>query len=252
MKIKSLVKFVMSVAQEHSPEILAGLGIAGWATTSIVAVRKTPACIDELREKKPETLGEEIKIMFPHYIIPIITGTLSTVCMISSVGVSNRRNAALAAALTLSEDNFLEYKNKVKEIMGEKKEEKIEQAIAEDHAQEALRTIDNDKYMIRTGRADTLTLDLITGQVFLSDIDWIKSRFIDMNDFLQQNETMDVSDYAYILQLEDPQLIGHALGWHYDRNNRIELSDTYTGRDGIPMLVIGHRNPPRYDFMGLR
>lgn len=252
MKIKNGLKLAGLFMQEHAPEILTGVGIAGMITTVVMAVRATPKAVDELREKQPETLGEEIKIMAPHYIWTLVVGTASTFCLIESLSTSKRRNAGFAALVSMYENEILEYKDAAKEIVGEKKAQQIDDKVADNHAQEVLRTIDNDKYMIRTGRADTLTLDLITGQVFLSDIDWIKSRFIDMNDFLQQNETMDVSDYAYILQLEDPQLIGHALGWHYDRNNRIELSDTYTGRDGIPMLVIGHRNPPRYDFMGLR
>ena len=258
LNIKSGLKVAGLYFKDHAPEYLTGIGIAGFITTTVLAVRATPKAVDELRKKKPKTVVEEIKIAGKYYVVAIVTGTLSTICLVSSCSVSKRRNAALAAALALSEDNLIEYKDKVKEMFGENKEEKVEEAIAEDHAQKVFKTI-NPNYIIRTGRADTFTLDLITGQVMLSDIDWIKSRFIDMNSYLQNHETMNVSEYAEILHLEDPQLIGQTLGWvykhrptsngwEYDDDARIQLYDTYTGRDGIPMLVIGHRLPPSYGY----
>lgn len=244
MKLKAFMKVMGMYCKDHAPEILTGVGVAGMIGTVVLFVRATPAAVDELREKNPDTVWEEIKILGKHYIWGIVAGTLTIVCIVGSCSVSKRKNAALAAALTLTEQDLIDHKEKVKELFGEKKEEKVEEAIAEDKVQK----MELSDHMIRTGTGQTLCLDLITGQTFWSDVNWIKSRFIDLNDYLQDNEEMDISDYADIMHLDDPQLIGHSLGWRYDPHNRIELSATSTLKDGIPVFVIGHRNPPRWDY----
>ena len=108
---------------KHRPEIRTGVGIAGMITTTVLAVRATPKgmqLIDgkEQEEQRELTKLETVKAAWKPYMPAVVTGTLSTACLIGASSVSLKRNAALAAAYTLSDTAFREYKEKVVETIG--------------------------------------------------------------------------------------------------------------------------------------
>ena len=59
------------------------------------------------------TKTETVKACWKVYIPAMVTGTASIVCLIGASSVNAKRNAALAAAYTLSDTAFREYKEKV-------------------------------------------------------------------------------------------------------------------------------------------
>ena len=257
-RLKKGMKALNVLWEQHSPEILTGFGVAGWFGTTIWAVKVTPEFMEDIQEQQPQTFWEKVKIGAKHYVWPVVTGATSTFCLFKSLSTSKRKNAGLAALVTAYENELLESKDVVKEIVGEKKAQEIEDKLAENKV--AQNSCVMDDQIPRLGKGNTLCLDLITGQLCYADIDYIKSKFIDLNDFLQDHETMNMLDYAYILGLNEPQLIGHQMGWRYryrptangwvyDQNARIELSSTSClNQNGIPVFCIGHRLPPVYGF----
>ena len=98
----------------RSPEILTGIGIAGMVTTTVLAVKATPKALvligqaeNEMeRDLKPI---EAVKVAWKPYIPAIVTGTMSTMCLIGASSVNRRRNAALATAYKLSETEYGNY-----------------------------------------------------------------------------------------------------------------------------------------------
>lgn len=124
--------------KKHSPEILTGIGIAGMITTTVMAVRATPKALALLEKKKEEehvkklSPVEIVKATWTCYIPAAITGTVSIACLIGASSVSARRNAALATAYTLSTDAFKDYRSKVVETIGEKKEQSVRDAVAKE------------------------------------------------------------------------------------------------------------------------
>ena len=50
--LSKVVKNVKAAASKHSPEILTGIGIAGMATTIVMAVKATPKALILIEEKK--------------------------------------------------------------------------------------------------------------------------------------------------------------------------------------------------------
>ena len=175
---------------KHSPEILTGIGIAGMITTTILAVRATPRALilmEEEKRRQNKELYEEaerkgldshpgverlkpielVRTTWICYIPAAMTGTLSIACLIGASSVNIRRNAALAAAYSLSESALKEYQEKVIETIGEKKEQEIRDAIAKDKLQ---RDPIANKEVIITGRGETLCYDTITSRYFKCDI----------------------------------------------------------------------------------
>ena len=105
--VTNFIKKTKRAVSKHSPEILTAIGIAGMASTVVLAVRATPKAlkqIDEAKEEKGEELTpvETVKVAWKPYIPAITTGVASTICLIGANSVHAKRNAALATACQLS------------------------------------------------------------------------------------------------------------------------------------------------------
>ena len=127
--VQHFIKSVRTSIVKHSPEILMGLGIAGWMTGTVLAVKATPKavrCIEDATYEKEGDLTplEIVKATWKCYIPAAVTCAAATGCLIGSCSVSTRRHAALATAYKLSETALDEYRAQVIETVGEKKEKK--------------------------------------------------------------------------------------------------------------------------------
>ena len=119
LNLSNISKGIRTAVTKHSPEILTGIGITGMITTTIMAVRATPKALILIEERGNSlTPIETVKAAWTCYIPAAITGCLSIVCLIGASSVNVRRNAALAAAYTLSESALKEYQEKVVEHIG--------------------------------------------------------------------------------------------------------------------------------------
>ena len=117
------------VLKKHSPEILTGIGIAGLFVTPVLAVKATPKALALIEEEKNKkwvdklTPMETVKATWKCYIPAASSAVTSAVCIVGANTVHARRIAALTTAYTMSESTFREYKQKVLETIGEKKED---------------------------------------------------------------------------------------------------------------------------------
>ena len=119
MNLKTFAKAVRRSAGKNASKILGGLAITGSITAVYFAVTATPKAMILLDEKKQE-LGVEkldvktiVKTAGPVYVPTALSMVLSAGCVIGAVHVDERRNAALAAACTLSESALKTYQDKV-------------------------------------------------------------------------------------------------------------------------------------------
>lgn len=135
MNWKALTKTARRTLSRNSSKILLGLGIAGAFTAVGFAITATPKAMILLDEKKKE-LGVEkldaktiVKTAAPVYIPTAISMAVSTGCIIGASSVNDRRNAALAAAYTMSETALRSYQDKVAATIGEDKAQEIKEAV---------------------------------------------------------------------------------------------------------------------------
>ena len=147
--LKGIFKRLEVLTVKHAPEILAGVGIGGFATSIVLAVKATPKAEALIEDKKHEiatveqasvkdinlSTMDKVKAAWKPFLPVAVTAAASTLCVIGSVSTSLRRSAALATALEISRTFADEYKHKVIETIGEKKELKIREAIAQDNVQ---------------------------------------------------------------------------------------------------------------------
>lgn len=135
MNWKTLTKTAKRTLSRNGSKILLGFGIAGAFTAVGFAISATPKAMILLEEKKQE-LGVEkldaktiVKTAAPVYIPTAISMAVSTGCIIGASSVNDRRNAALAAAYTMSETALRSYQDKVAATIGEDKAQEIKEAV---------------------------------------------------------------------------------------------------------------------------
>lgn len=252
MNLTSALKSARVALIKHSPEILIGIGVAGMITTTILAVSETPKALRCIEEKKVElevdelTVRETVEAAWKCYIPAAITGVLSTACIVGASSVNMKRNATLATAYTLSEAALREYKDKVVETIGEKKEEAIRDAIAKDKIDE--HPVSKSEIIV-TGKGETLCYDVLNDRYFRSDIDKLKRAANDVSHTMLLEGYVSLNDFYDEIGLKRVSK-GDDLGWNANRSRdlvEIDPSAQLT-EDGEPCIVLQFKVPPSYNY----
>lgn len=255
LNIAKITNDIQTILTKHSPEILTGIGIAGMVASTVLAVQATPKAIKlieterELTEANNEELTkiDKVKVCWKCYIPAAVTGVMSIACLIGASSVNAKRNAALTAAYTLSDSALREYRSKVIETIGEKKDKTVKDKISEDQIKSNPVT-KNEVYI--TDKGDSLCFEPISGRYFKSDIDKIKKAENNLNKRIISdafNSGVSLNDFYEEIGLPKTNM-GENIGWSLDTG----LIDIYLSAqvtdDGTPCLVINCTNPPKYDF----
>ena len=148
-KLSGTFKKINFKAYQARPEILLGVGLSSVVVATIVACIKTKdtePVIDNCKEKieeldfiknspmaeEPPTFKEYLRVygkaavdICKIYAIPAAVMTGGFLCIIGSHADMRHRNARLLADLTLTQTLFKEYRERVKNAIGEENEQKI-------------------------------------------------------------------------------------------------------------------------------
>ena len=255
LNIAKITNDIQTILTKHSPEILTGIGIAGMVATTVLAVKATPKALElikneqELAESYNEELTQmdKVKACWKCYIPAAVTGVMSITCLIGASSVNAKRNAALTAAYTLSDSALREYRSKVIETIGEKKDKTVKDKISEDQIKSNPVT-KNEVYI--TDKGDSLCFEPISGRYCKSEIDKIKKAENNLNKRIISdafNSGVSLNDFYEEIGLPKTNM-GENIGWSLDTG----LIDIYLSAqvtdDGTPCLVINCTNPPKYDF----
>lgn len=259
MNKQTLSKFARDVRlslSRHSPEILMGIGIAGVITTTVLAVKATPKALQLIEEKKDElevdSLApvEVVKTTWKCYIPAAITGVTSIACLIGSHSVNARRNAALATAYKLSETAFSEYREKVVETIGEKKEKTVRDKVSEEQIKK--NPISTTEVII-TGKGSTLFYDNHSARYFYSDLEKIKRAENKLNKQIVTDPFdggVSLNDFYREIGLPETS-VGEHLMWNVnigliDIYPSAQMADEESEYEGQPCIVLNYTIPPEY------
>lgn len=249
--LATMAKDIRKFASKRSPEILTGIGIAGMITTTILAVRATPKALKLIEEQKEEESVDElsplevVKIAWKPYIPAMVTCVVSTTCLIGASSVNTKRNAALATAYKLSETALSEYREKVVETIGEKKERIVRDKVAEERVKK--NPVSKNEVIV-TGNGKTLCFDPISGRYFMCSIETIKRAENELN----KQMLHDISGYVSLNEFYDELGLDHTsvgddLGWNTDQLIDINFSSQLND-NGEPSVVLDYLVAPKYDY----
>lgn len=250
--VTKIIKNTKAVMSKHSPEILTAIGIAGMISSTVLAVKATPKAlmlIEDARYEKGEDLTaiEKTKACWKCYIPAAVSGVTSAACLIGANSVNAKRNAALATAYKISETALTEYKEKVVETIGEKKEKTVRDKVAKGKVDK--NPVSKNEIII-TEKGNTLCYDAISGRYFKSDIEKIKKAANELNRRMLSEMYISLNEFYHSLGLHETSL-GDNLGWNIDEG-LIELDfSSQIADDGTPCIVVDYLIAPRYDYSKL-
>ena len=247
-------------AAKYSPEILAGIGVVGVVTSTVLACKATmkindvledakdqldkvkevandPAFADKYNEedaKKDTTIiyvqkGVEIvKIYLP----AITVGAVSLGCLLASNNILRKRNAALGAAYATLDKSYKTYRNRVAERFGDEvekeirygiKAEKVEKTVIDEDGNEV--TVEEEvKVMDPNLYSDYARFFDEASPYWQKDPEYnlmfLKAQQQYANDLLKARGRLFLNEVYEMLGIEKSKA-GQIVGWVYDPVNPI-------------------------------
>lgn len=227
--LTTLVNRGFKQAATHSPEILTGLGIGGVVTTAYLAAKAAFKSAGRLESSSPyDSNFEKAKEVWPEFIPPVLAGTATIACIFGSNRVSAQRTAAAIAAYSLTEKAFTEYKDKIVDTIGAKKEEKARDEVAEANIAKSPPPPLLDAPVFWTG--DVLCCDLLTMRYFQSDMESLNKAANEINARMLREGYMSVAEFYHEIGVRPTDHMDR-LGWRSPRLMELTFTAVMTEED---------------------
>lgn len=250
MNLGAILKQAKRVTSDNAPTILTAVGVTGLVTTAVLTGQASFKAAEILAvrhhelvdgEFEPLPFVEKAKIIGPDlwkfYVPAVGTGALAIACMISANRIQTRRAAALASAYSLSQQFFKEYKDKVLEKLGDKKEQEICDEVAQDRVSH--HPVPGEVVIV-TGQV--LCFDARTGRYFNSDLESLRKAENDINYEINNSYYASLGDFYDLIGLP-PTDESNEVGWNSDTKFTIDYSTTMSP-DGRPCISISFITKP--------
>ena len=169
---------------------------------------------------------------------------MGTGCLLGAHSVHARRTAALTAAYKISESALTEYKEKVIETIGEKKEKEVRDKIAKEHID---RDPINNREVIVTGKGDTMCYDTWSKRYFKSDLEKIRRAVNELNRQMINDMYVSLNDFYDELGLSHSEL-GYKMGWNLNKGFIDIYPSAQLDENDEPCIAITFTVEPQYNF----
>lgn len=272
LNLSNFAKNISAKLGANTPGITIGLGTGAILVAGVMVGVATPKAMkliedaqvaktkrfEKMKEKAPDdavmdetdelTWVEIIKAGWKPYAPAIVTAVVGVACIVGGTRANARRNAALSAAYTVVEQTLNDYTAKTKEIVGEKKEKEIRDAIAEDELKKHPLSGYNVVRMPKCGK--TLCYDVRSREYFMSDYNTIKKVENDLNRRLRSEMFISLNDVYDEFGIVHDDELGDDIGWNVDDELEFTISSKIA-ENNEPCLVVNYVIAPRYDFRNL-
>lgn len=250
---------------DNSPVIFTAIGVTGAATTAYLTGKASFKAARVIAEAEadgerrvfteplkpgdpdpgdPLSTKAKVALVWTLYIPAAVSGVLTIGSMICATQIGTRRAAALASAYKLSEQAWAEYKGKIIETIGEKKEQKARDQIAQEQVSKNPIGV---REVIITGNGDVMCYDAASGRYFKSDMPSLKKAQNDLNFQILSTNFASLSDFYDLIGLGRTEE-SDELGWNSDNLLELDISTVMSEND-IPCLSIKfNRRPVRSYF----
>jgi hypothetical protein len=238
--MNEIVKKLERLARVNSPVILTAIGVSGTITTAYLTGRAAYESAFVILEKEHEletgylTTKEKTEYVWRLYIPATVSGVATIVCIIGATRIGARRAAALTAAYSLSDKAFAEYREKITESIGAKKEK----ALRDEIAQQQITQNPPTKELIIAGSGSVLCCELFTGRYFHSDMETLRKAQNDINAKLVGHEYASLADFYYIVGLPYTSYCSD-IGWTSDKLMSLDFS-TVLSDDNRPCIAFDY------------
>lgn len=242
---------VEKIVADNSPALLTAIGVTGTISTALLtakaAFRSAELIIEAQNWQDLQELGhkldrkEKIELVWRYYIPPVSTGLVTIVCIIMANRVGHRRAAAVAAAYSISQEAFTEYREKVVEKLGQKQEQIVRDEIAQRQVHE---NPPSTKEVIITGNGEVLCRDSFSGRYFKGNVESIRKAQNDINEQILGFGYASLTDFYHLIDL-DRTAVSDEVGWQ--KMFTVQFSAALT-EDNQPCIVIDYSVEPVRDY----
>lgn len=252
MNISRMAKKAKRVISDNSPAILSGVAIAGTVVSTVLAGRAgykagysvasdDAAGISPKDEEQKDRRKRIAKQTWKLYTMPAVTGVGTVAAIATGTKISMNRTAALATAYTIVDRSFGEYKDKVVETLGDKKETEVRDKVMHDRINE-----DQRSTLVVIGNNDVLCYDAFSDRYFQSNMEDLKKAQNDTNYEIMHNLYVSLSEFYDRIGLPKTSF-SDEIGWNKDYLVELEFSSVMTP-DQRPALGFTFRTNPRTKF----
>lgn len=241
MNLTDIGNFVRTGVKENLPLILSiGAGL-GTISTAYLAGRASFEACDVIRDHEfgrdhdaadpKQRLMERTKLVWKLYIPTAISAVTTIACVAGSNRVSTNKTIAAQTAFAVSQRVYSEYRDKVIEEYGERKDQSIRDQIAEDR----VKATAPDSGLVIAGSGAVLCCELFTGRYFNSDMETLRRAQNDLNKRLLTHDYATFDDFYYDVGLPRTSSSGQ-IGWKSSKLMEMVFSTVLT-EDGRPCLA---------------
>jgi hypothetical protein len=244
--INDVLKDARFFAHENKSVLLTAIGVVGTVSTAVLTGRSTWKAAELFQEESDEYFAdnpdaveydlppkEMIRLYWALYIPPVGVGVLTIAAIVLANRVDAQKAAALAAAYGVSERTLQEYKEKVVERLGEKKEKAIRDEIDQDRL---TKNPVQDRQVIIAGSGEVLCYDNISGRYFQSSMEELRQAENKVNYELVHHNQASLSFFYDQVGLP-PTRHSDEVGWN--SNNLLEINySTQMSTDNRPCIVV--------------
>lgn len=246
MAIADVLKNTRHLAHENKSVLLTAVGVVGTVTTGVLSFRagfKASELIDEEAQaffaEHPDhdevdfDLKTKMQLVWAQLIPPVGVGAFTIASIITANRIDAHKAAALAAAYGVSERTLREYKEKVVERLGEKKEQAIRDEIDQDRL---TKNPVQDRQVIIAGSGEVLCYDNISGRYFQSSMEELRQAENKVNWELVHHNQASLSFFYDQVGLP-PTRHSDEVGWN--SNSLLEINySTQMSTDNRPCICV--------------
>lgn len=259
-KFKSVLNSCKNFAVKRSPEICIGLGIVGMVGAIIFTGKATIKAKEAVDERKKELEVDElpakevVKTTWKYYIPTAISMTSSIALIIMADRVHNKRNAALAVAYSGLETTLASYKDKIKEVVGDKKANEIDGAVAQERIDKAPPVEEREVLKVYPKYTGQYRYYDPFGMMFYTDRAKMDAFQDALNLKIQEECYISVNEYYDTLGAVVHSDLFNVLGWNQSNKKIDRVIFEYspiTDQDGETCTVMSFAKPPIYEYREL-
>lgn len=247
MNFSGFMRRAGKLVSDNSPAILTAVAVTGTLTTAYLTGKASFKAAEVIRgeewrqHKQLSGLDpkEKLELTWKLYLPAAGTAAATIACIIAANQIGTRRTAAVAAAYAISERAYEEYRHKVIEKIGDKKEQSYRDEIAQERIDR--NPPPEDMVLLEDGLS-VLCCDQFTGRYFLSDMESLRRAQNTINYRVNNDYYASLSAFYELIGLE-PTSMSDDFGWNADKLMELEFSTALTP-SGKPCLTFDFKVAP--------
>lgn len=257
MSIYDLAKNIEKFTVANSPAILTGVAVTGTITAAVLTGKASYKAAQLIAEAEAPRLeqstltgedweleaSEKVQLVWTLYVPAVSVCVTTIVAMIAANQIGSKRTAAMAAAYTISEKAYGEYREKIVEKLGVNKEQTARDEIAQERVDSYPVS---EQQVVMLNEREVLCYDQYSGRYFNSDMETIKKAQNDLNYLILRETYANLNDFYDRIGL-DTLPVGDDVGWSSNKQMELIFS-TVMSRDQRPCIAIDFTVTPVKDY----